>query len=223
MTTMKWLQNALLTGLIAVGCYWALAYLQKAGDPSMDNQAANGQKYVLDFSNSPNRGIRVGKFHNFGFRIDLKNAVKNISVPLGNRRLPDLVATFDYAGCMKGQEFLLESAVRELPPGDAAWVDEVEVVMVSSLKQESRGTSGICYGVREAGKWYWNFTSTPLTYDSAANSFRARIAVKRGPIDAIKLVFGQEVPPLFLTNLSFTTRPISSKPDPVYSPPARPR
>ena len=222
MVTMKWLKNALLTSLIAVGCFWTRADLIKAGDTSTNNQAANEGKYVLDFSGSPNRGIWVGKFQNFAFRIDLQKAVKKISVPLGNQRLPDLIATFDYADCTKGQESLLERPLRELAPGDAAWVDEVEVVILPSKQRGLKWTGGVCYGFREpGGKWNWNLTPTLLTYDSTTDRFLARIAVRRGPIDAIKLVFDYAVPPQPVASVSFTTRAIGTKPDPVYSPPKR--
>lgn len=221
MATMKWLKNASLASLIAVGCFWTPADLANASDQTTNNPAMKGQKYTLDFSQSPNRGIFVGRFKNFAFRIDLQKPVKNISVPVGNQRLPDLIATFDYADCTRGQESLLERAVRELAPGEAAWVDEVEIVVLPSEQPDLKWTGGVCYGFREGGKWYWNLASTPLAFDSANNRFVARLAVRRGPIDAIKLVFDYSVPPSFVSSVSFTTRPISSKPDPVYTPPKR--
>lgn len=220
MASMKWLANALLTCLIAAGCLWTCADLAKAGGPATSNGAANGEKYVLDFSDPPNRGVWVGKFRNFAFRIDLQKTVKRISVPVGDQRLPDLIATFDYADCTKGQESLLERPLRGFAPGDAAWVDEVHVVMVPSEQRELRWTGGVCYGFREpGGKWYWNPVSSPLTYDAGTNRFLARIEVRRGPIDAVKLVFDYAVPPMFVSSVSFTTRAIGPSPDPQYTPP----
>lgn len=214
--------NTLLALMVMVGCFSTLAYLSRAGDPTTGDPTRNGEKYVLDFSSSPNRGVSVGKFNNFAFRIDLQKSVKAISVPLGNQRLPDLIATFDYADCTKGQESLLERPVRDLAPGDAAWVDAVEVVMLPSTQRDLEWTGGVCYGFREpGGKWYWNLTSTPFTYDSRNDRFLARIAVRRGPIDAIKLVFDYAVPPQFVSSVAFTTRAIGPRPDPTYSPPRR--
>jgi hypothetical protein len=218
MATMKWLTNALLAGLIAFGCFWTRADVSKASDPPGNNQAGGGDKHVLDFSGSPNRGVFVGKFNNFAFRIDLKNPMRKISVPVGNQRLPDLISSFDYADCSKGKEGLLERTVRDLPRGDPAWVDELEVFMPPPQQREIKWSGGVCYGIRQDGKWYWNLNSTPLAFDSGTNNFYARIAIRRGPIDAIKLVFDYAVPPMYVSNVTFTTRAITDKPDPKYTP-----
>lgn len=222
MANTKLLTNISLACLSLVACFFVLAYLMRASDPPTNNPGENGEKYVLNFAAPPERGIWVGKFNNFAFRIDLKKSVKAISVPLGDQRLPDLIATFDYADCNTGQDFILERTVRELAPGDAAWVDEVEVTLAPSKQPNLKWTGGVCYGFREpGGKWNWNRTSAPFTYDSAANRFLARIAVRRGPIDAVKLVFDYDMPPQFVTSVTYTTRAIGPQPDPSYSPPGR--
>lgn len=222
MASMKRLANAWLTSLIGVGCWCARADLVEASGPAAGNGAASGERYVLEFSDPPSRGVWVGKFRNLAFRIDLEKTVKKIQVPNGDQRLPDLIATFDYADCTKGQESLLERPLRGLEPGVAAWVDEVEVVLVPSEQRELRWTGGVCYGFREAGgKWHWNLASTPLTLDSGTNRVLARIGVRHGPIDAVKLVFDYAVPPMFVSSVSFTTRAIGPSPDPQYTPPKR--
>ena len=121
MASMKRLANAWLTSLIGVGCWCARADLVEASGPAAGNGAASGERYVLEFSDPPSRGVWVGKFRNLAFRIDLEKTVKKIQVPNGDQRLPDLIATFDYADCTKGQESLLERPLRGLEPGAAAW------------------------------------------------------------------------------------------------------
>src|SRR5713226_3484342 len=91
MATLKWLNRGLLAGLVGIACL---------GSPAEDA----GGEYVLDFSSSPNRGVSAGKFNNFAFKLDLQQPVKKRSVPAGNHRMPDVVATFDYSDCTKGQE-----------------------------------------------------------------------------------------------------------------------
>lgn len=221
MDTMKWLKYGLLASLIVVAVFWIRADLANQSDPAMTNQAANGEKRLLDFSESPNKGVFVGRFNNFAFRIDPQTAVKRISVPVGNQRLPDLIATFDYADCTKGQESLLERSVRDLAAGQPAWVDQMEVVALPPTQREIKWSGGVCYGFREGGKWYWNLTSTPLTYDSSSDRYVARIPVRRGPIDAIKLVFDYSVPPMYVSSVTYTTRQIGSTKDPLYTPPKR--
>ena len=217
MATLKWLKDVLLASLTAAGCLGIGADVAKASDPGPESRAAKEGTYVLDFAKPPNRGVWVGKFNNFAFRIDLQKAVKQIAVPVGNQRLPDLISTFDYAACARGQESLLETPVRALAAGDGAWVDEVEVVMRPSKQRDLKWTGGVCYGVREpGGKWYWNIASSPFTYDSATDRFLARIPVRRGPIDALKLVFDYSMPPHFVTSVRYTTRAIGSSPDPEY-------
>ncbi len=218
MANMKWLKNALLASLIATGCFCTRADITRAGDTT-DKPTGNA-KYDLDFSSSPNGGVLVGRFHNFAFRLDLQKSAKAISVSGVEQRLPDLVATFDYAGCNNGQKSALERPLRDLAAGEAAWVDEVEVVMVPLTQRELKWSGGVCYGFREpGGKWGWNLRSTPLIYDTANKRFVGRIAVRRGPIDALKLVFDYTVPPQFVSHVTFTTRAIGPNPDPPYTPP----
>lgn len=183
------------------------------------NQEPTG-KYVLNFSGSPHGGVAAGTFNNFAFPLDLRETEKNVSVATGDQRLPDLVATYDYADCSPGQEFILERPLRDIRPGDAAWVDYVDVEMIPHVQQGLTWSGGVCYGYREpGGMWHWNLNSTPLTYDKATDRVRARISVQRGPIDALKLVFDYSVPQQSVSAVTYTTRAIGSTPDP----PTRPR
>jgi hypothetical protein len=159
----------------------------------------------------------VGRFNNFAFRLDVQRPTRKLSVPPGHQQTPDLVASFDYADCTKGQESLLERSLQNLAAGDPAWVDYVDVTVVPSSQRGLNWTGGVCYGFREpGGRWQWDLTSTPLTYDTASDRYIARIPVRRGPIDALKLVFDYSVPSLFVSTVSVTTRPMSNRPDPPY-------
>lgn len=212
MATRKWFDRTFVVGLVAVGSVCTPKDVTASGEDV-------GGKFVLDFSGSPNRGVSVGKFNNVAFKLDLQKPVRKLSVPSGNQRLPDLVATFDYADCTKGQEPLLEQPLRDLSPGDAAWVEYVDVTLIPISQHGLNWTGGVCYGFREpGGRWHWNLTTTPLTYDSATDRVVARISVGRGPIDALKLVFEHAVPPQALSSVTVTTRPIGSRPDPPFTP-----
>src|SRR5882724_6251908 len=219
MATLKWLQKGWLAGSVAAGCLGALAGLAAGGADAESPPQEAGGKYVLDFSGSPNRGVVVGKFNNLGFKLDLQRPTRKISVGTGNQRLPDVVATFDYADCTKGQESLLEQPVRDLGPGEAAWVEYVASTIIPTTQRAVKWTGGVCYGFRDpGGRWHWNLTTTPLTHDASSDRVVTRLTVMRGPIDALKLVFDYSVPPQAVTNVTVTTRPIGSKPDPPYSP-----
>lgn len=172
-------------------------------------------RYVLDLSESENQGVAAGNFLNFAFTLNLHQPTTKISVPFGDQRLSNLVATFDYADCTKGQELLLEAPLGDLAAGDPGWVDSVEVELIPLPQKDIDWSGGVCYGYREpGGKWRWTLTSVPLTYDAATDRVRARIRVQRGPIDAFKLVFDHTVPRQSVSRVSITTRPITATPEP---------
>jgi hypothetical protein len=208
---MKRLVNGLLAGLFAAACFCT-----PTGAEAAEKSAG---KYVMDFSGSQNHGVSGGNFNNFAFKLDLHQAETKMSVPYGDQHRPDLVATYDYADCTPGQEFILEKPLRDLAPGDAAWVDYVDVEMIPFPQRGLKWAGGVCYGYREpGGKWHWNLTATPLTYDKASDRVRAHISVQRGPIDALKLVFDYSVPRQSVSNVTFTTRAIGATPDPPFRP-----
>lgn len=171
--------------------------------------------YLLDLSESQDGGVRIGKFQNFAFPLKLGQPATRLRVARGDQHLSSLVATFDYADCTAGQEPLLERPLAELGKGDAAWVDAIDLEIVPLPQRDVEWSGGVCYGYRTPqGRWYWQLATTPLTYDASTDRVRARIAVERGPIDALKLVFQHGVPPLHVSRVTVTTRPIATSPQP---------
>ena len=208
MTTMKRLLNRFCLGLIV------LAYICVRADAAEDQKL--GGKYVLNFPRSQQDAVTGGTFNNFAFRLDLRQAVKRVAAATENQKQPEIIASYDYAGCTAGQEFILEKPLRDLPAGNPAWVDVVEIEMIPIAQRGVKWTGGVCYGYREpGGKWRWNLIPTPLTYDAATDRVRGRISVQRGPIDALKLVFNYSVPRQVVSSVTFTTRAIGAGADPV--------
>jgi hypothetical protein len=207
MTSWKRL-NALLIAFATVATLQSRP--STAQDPSSNERVMKltpVEKYVLDFSPSEGGGVPGGNFDNFAFNIDPRQPVRKISMRAGDRR-PDVIATYDYADCTKGQESLLEQPVRELAAGSAAWVDYVEIEMIPLAQRELKWAGGVCYGYRNPdGKWHWHLATTPLTYDPATDRVRARLWVKQANIDALKLVFDYSVPRQSVSSVTVATRP----------------
>ena len=196
---------------------FATALLAGAWCGAQDNLT---RKFVLDLSGSPNQGVTVGGFKNLAFRLDGQKPARKLAIALGEQKTPEVVATFDYADCSKGQEALLAEPLRHLAPGDAAWVESVDVVLAPLDRRGPKWTGGVCYGFREpGGRWQWNLQTTALTVDPVTNRATARVLIRRGPIDAIKLVFDYKVPPHAVSSVTVTTRPMSSQADPPFTRP----
>ncbi len=208
MPTLRRMSNGLPGALIVVtSLYLGMeAAAQTSSDPKVMTLTP-GKQYVLDFSGSQDGGIPGGNFDNFAFNIDLKEPLRKISVKYGEQR-KDVIATYDYAGCLRGQESLLEKPLRSLAPGSATWVDYVDVEMLPLRQKDVRWAGGVCYGYRTpSGTWHWRLASTPLTYDPATDRVRARIWVKEANIDALKLVFDSSVPRQSVRTVTVTTQP----------------
>ena len=211
MTTLKRLRNGLLALVTAAGFYSHTDAAPAASATSETMVLTPGKKYVLDFSNSPDRGVPAGNMNNFAFNLDLGQPVRKISVKRGEQR-KDVIATFDYSACSKGQEPLLEKPLRELAPGNAAWVDYVDIEMIPHQQRDLKWTGGVCYGYRKpSGTWHWNLVATPLTYDATTDRVRARIWVKEADVDALKLVFDNSVPRQSVRTVTVTTQPAEAK------------
>jgi hypothetical protein len=163
--------------------------------------------YVIDFSDSHNKGVPSGNFDNFAFTINLKSPIRKLSLKRGET-LPDLVATYDYADCTKGQERTLERPLASLKAGDSAWIDYIDIELHPHPQRDVRWRGGVCYGTRgPSGKWQWNLLSTPLAYDATTGRVRARVWIKDGPITAIKLVFDDSVPRQYTERVILVARP----------------
>ena len=204
MITLKRLGRPLLLVLVALGCSYSRVDAAQAESPKRDTPAPP-ERLVLDFSGSQNQGVPGGNFENFAFNLDTQQPMRKLSLRRGDSR-KDVVATYDYADCTKGQESLLERPLGELAPGNSTWVDYVDIEMMPLRQRSVQWTGGVCYGYRNRdGRWHWNLTSTPLTFDPATGRVRARIWVKEAGIDALKLVFDYSVPRQSVRTVTITT------------------
>jgi hypothetical protein len=163
---------------------------------------------VLDFSSSPDGGVSAGAFNNFGFTLTLREATRKIAVERDRQQHKDVIATYDYADCTKGQESLLERPVRELPRGDAAFVDYVDLDLRPFPQKDFVSDGGVCYGFRnQDGAWHWRLTMTPLTHEAAGNRVLARVWIKEANVDALKFVFSKDLPRHFVRSVTVATLP----------------
>ena len=70
----------------------------------------------------------------------------------------------------------------------------------------------MCYGTRgPSGEWRWNLVLTPLAYDPASDRVRARLWIKDGPINAMKLVFDNSVPRQYAQKVTLVGRPYGER------------
>lgn len=208
MTTLKHPGSRILFGLIAAVCF--LVRTSAAQEPEAKPKVMRlspGERSVLDFSGSPNGGVSAGNFNNFGFRLSLQEPTRKIAVRREEQGI-DVIASYDYADCTRGQETLLERPVRELAAGDAMWVDYVDIEMIPFPQKDMKWEGGVCYGYRNArGAWHWHLVTTPLKYDAATDRVRARIWVKEANVDALKLVFDSSVPRQYVSAVTVTSQP----------------
>jgi len=179
----------------------------QAGGRNPDAAAvAHDKKYVLDFSGSQGRGVPGGNFDNFAFTLDEQNPVRKMSFQSG-KQSSNLIATYDYADCTKGQEALLEKPLNGLARGTPIWVDYVDIEMIPLSQPRVTWSGGVCYGYRNSsGAWHWHLATTPLRYDSATGLVRARVWVKQNDVDALKLVFDYSVPRQAVRSVIITTQ-----------------
>src|SRR6266436_5400595 len=78
--------------------------------------------FVKEFPDEVKERISVGNFDNVAFALNLQQQSRKVSSLSGTPKT-ELVATYDYADCSKGQERLLEQPLKELKRGDSTWVD----------------------------------------------------------------------------------------------------
>ena len=205
MKCIKHPSSGLLVALVLVTCLSPAAAAQTDAKPKV-MRLTPVDRYELDFSGSQGGGIPGGHFNNFAFTLDQGESMRKISVARNEQR-KDVIASFDYADCTKGQESLLERQLRDLAPGQAMWVDYVDVEMSSEAQKDLTWAGGVCYGYRNpSGAWHWRLATTPLRYDAATGRVRARIWVKEGNIDALKLVFDYSVPLQPVAKVTLSTR-----------------
>jgi hypothetical protein len=198
-----------IAGAVVVVAVLSLAALaiqaQRDDEQARVMRLSPGKPLLFDFSGSPHGGVLAGSFNNFALRLQLSEPTRKLVVRTGEPG--DVIATYDYAACSKGQERLIERTVANLPRGDAMFVDYIDIEMLPSLQKDLRWTGGVCYGFRTGGKWQWQLVSTPLEHDAAANRVRARLWIKQPSVDALKLVFDESVPNLFVRTVTVTTQP----------------
>lgn len=195
----------LLAGLLLYGPAIAA---QRPNEQAPVMRTTPGTPFVLDFSGAPDGGVSAGSFNNIAFSLNLREPVRKLVIRR-TERLPDVVPTNDYADCTPGQESLLESQVRDLPRGDAAFVDRIDVDVLRFPQKDLKVDASVCYGVRAAqGAWRWRLTKVPLTLDPVTNRLHAQLWVKEANVDAIKLVFDGGMPRHYLRSITVTTQPL---------------
>lgn len=206
MTSIKHLSNGLLVALVTVTYLYSRtnAAAEQDANPKVMKLTPIDQ-YVLDFSDSEYGGIPGGRFNNFAFNLDLREPARKIFVGRREQR-KDVIASFDYADCTKGQEPALERPLGELAAGKATWVEYVDIEMIPHPQKDLKWSGGVCYGYRNpSGAWHWHLAATPLTYDAATDRVRARIWLKEN-INALKLVFDYSVPRQSVSIVTLATR-----------------
>jgi hypothetical protein len=201
MTKMKICRRLVSTALIVAASLCAA----DAQTPTM--VLSPGKALAFDFSGSPNGGVPAGTFSNFAFALDLNRSEQKFTVTSGQPSR-DVIATYDYADCSAHQETLLERTVSGLGPGTPTFVDYVDIELIPTQQKDLSWSGGVCYGFRAGGAWHWNLTTTPLTYDAAAQLVRARLWVKQPNVDALKLVFDYAVPSQMVRAVRVTTQDI---------------
>jgi len=190
---------------------WAMALALATLLPSVATAAdpvmvfSPGKPLAFDFSPSPGGGVPVGTFNNIGFTLNPDRPTQTIAVQQG-RPQHEVIATFDYAGCARGQESLLERPVRDLAAGGPTFVDYVDIEIVPTQQTDLTWSGGVCFGFRTPSGWSWNLASTPLTIDSRASVVRGRVWVKQPNVDALKLAFDYSVPTQALRAVTVVTQ-----------------
>ncbi|MEA2747109.1 MAG: hypothetical protein QOI41_1252 [Myxococcales bacterium] len=177
-----------------------------AGDAG-DSSTAN--EFSLVFTGNPNGGTNVGAFTNLAFSVDRQHASRAYAVPDREyAELPGLIKSYDFTECGPGSPELLERNITALTKGDLVEVDTVDLeVLPGRSLSASDLAGGVCYGYRvEGGAWKWKFAVQPFTYDTASDRWRAHLAGPEGPLDAIKLVFGRNVPSMALARVTYRAR-----------------
>lgn len=167
--------------------------------------------FVTQFPDKQPERVPVGNFDNVAFTISLKESSRSLSAERINDK-SEVVASYDFADCSKGQERLLEKPLAKLKLGDAAWVDYVEIELVPNGPAVASQLGGVCYGTRgPEGKWRWTLTSTPLTFANDGKRVRGRLWIKDGPIDAIKLVFDHAMPRQHIDRVTVVAQPFEKR------------
>src|SRR5258706_412904 len=146
MTTMTRVNNRLIVALVAVACLYSrtIAAAEAGAEPKV-MKLTPVDRYVFDFSGSEDGGVPGGNFENFAFALDLRDSVRKIAVRRGEQR-KDVIASYDFADCTKGQESLLQRPLTELAAGKATWVDYIDIEMIPISQKDLRWTGGVCFG-----------------------------------------------------------------------------
>jgi len=200
-----------IRALCAVACGLVTLWANPAPAQEVIPRAPVRTAYVIEFSDAPGRGVLAGNFENFAFTIDLKSPRRTLSAK-GDDKESDVIATYDYADCSRGQESTLERPLAALRAGEAAWIDYLDIELLPHPQRDLKWSGGVCYGVRGVnGQWRWNLVSTPLAYDAATNRVRARLWIKDGPINAIKLVFDNTVPRQYAQKVTLVAEPYGER------------
>ena len=208
------ISGILFLASFAVACGRTVDPPQVASEPAENpTQAASPvatSDYVLDFSGSKPGGVLAGRFVHLAFTLDRSSPRRAFSLEARTDQVvPGIVQSDDFVSCDNQKApLMLERGAAALEPGQASYVDHVDVEMVAPRGADWKG--GVCFGTRSAAGWKWSLAPTVMTYDAATDRFRARILVKQGPVDAFKILFDDAtVPEQPITKITVAMRPPS--------------
>jgi hypothetical protein len=170
-------------------------------------------------------GVGVGDTTNLRFALELKETKKNytsadISKLLGNDMeiSSKIVVQYDKGAYCTGKT-KASAGFADLPAGDPAWVDHLDVTMTSGLPAPADGgppeeetSNRMCFGVRLGGVWQWHLAPQVATWDAAAQKYRIRFTIQQGPVDAIKILFNSSVVHRAIDKLELAAKPQTANP-----------
>jgi len=164
--------------------------------------------YVLDFTSSKAGGVLAGRFTHVAFNLDRSAHRRAFALEaLTDQAVPGVVQSNDFASCDNRQAAtMLERTATTLEPGEASYIDHVDIEMLVPKGTEWKG--GVCFGTRSPAGWKWSFKATAMSYEAASDRYRARIPVQQGPVDAFKIAFDEAtVPEQPITKITVAMRP----------------
>jgi hypothetical protein len=167
-------------------------------------------------------GLPIGSTTNLRFALDLQKKERTYTPPPASSAFnagngtgevtPKLITRFELGGYCNS--WAKQYGKLELPPGDTAWVESVDLTMTSlaplpadGSAPEKSNSNGMCYGYRLSGAWYWDTEPRTATWDAATSTYRLKLTIDKGPIDAIKILSNNGQAPRYLDRMVLTTKP----------------
>ncbi|MCA9597278.1 MAG: hypothetical protein KC776_28385 [Myxococcales bacterium] len=169
--------------LVLAGC-GGKSTLDTDGAPHMNPQPeVPGGVYTLDFTGTVGGGFEVSAWQHVAFSVDLAHHLRSYALPNTGYEAtaPGVYAApFTYADCNAQHTQMLDHVEypdSDLPATDSAHVATLSVEMLPSQYESNLGQGEVCFGYRDVGgTWHWKFEPTDVTWDAAAERFRAEFS-----------------------------------------------